>query len=109
MSEDLPILDSCEGCGACCYTVSVPPFRIDSVCNEPEQRQVPAALIEEFLPRWEVRLFVEESPCLWFDTQSLRCRHYHLRPQACRDFEINSPSCIEVRHQFNHGKEPNSR
>lgn len=94
-----PVLNSCDGCGACCRTVSVPPFRIDHLVNEPFERNVPKELIDGFLPAWEVRLFVTESPCLWFDEATLRCRHYELRPQACRDFELNSPSCIAVRQQ----------
>jgi len=97
VSASLPILESCDGCGACCRTVSVPPFRIDHVVDEPHERQVPQDLIEEFLPAWHVRLFVEASPCLWFDEATRLCRHYELRPQACRDFERNSPSCCEVR------------
>jgi len=100
VTNPLPILSSCEGCGACCRTVGVPPFRIDYLVNEPQARHVPQPLIDEFLPAWEVRLYVTESPCLWFDSLTARCRHYDLRPQACRDFELNSPSCVEVRKEY---------
>jgi Fe-S-cluster containining protein len=100
---ELPVLRTCDGCGACCRTVSVPPFRIDPDVNEPVLKGVPQTLIDEFLPAWRVRLHVSDSPCLWFDEQSLRCRHYELRPDACREFEINSPSCEAVRREFRVG------
>lgn len=96
----LPVLDSCEGCGACCRTVSVPPFRIDHLVDELTEKQIPASLREEILPWWEVRLQVTGGPCLWFDERTLRCRHYDLRPDACRDFELNSPSCSAVRQEY---------
>jgi len=100
MSQALPVLSSCEGCGACCHTVGVPPFRIDRLVNEPIQKQVPDQLLQELLPAWEVRLLVSASPCLWYDPATARCRHYAIRPDACRDFERNSPSCAAARQEF---------
>lgn len=97
---DLPLLQNCEGCGACCHTVSAPPFRIDHEVDEPRAKGVPQALIDEFLPAWRVRLVSTAAPCVWYDETTRRCRHYDLRPDACRDFELNSPSCIAVRRQF---------
>ncbi len=32
-------------------------------------------------------------PCVWLNLETLRCNHYELRPQACRDFEISSDLC----------------
>jgi Fe-S-cluster containining protein len=40
-----------------------------------------------------------EMPCLWFDEETGRCRHYEHRPTACRDFEPGSLSCVEHREQ----------
>ncbi|WP_437224462.1 YkgJ family cysteine cluster protein [Planctomicrobium sp. SH661] len=104
MNAPLPMLESCEGCGACCRTISAPPFRIDHTVNEPRERGVPQDLIDEFLPTWEVRFqVITDRPCLWFDEETLRCRHYDIRPSACREFELNSPSCIGVRHEYGPG------
>lgn len=101
MTNPLPVLESCDDCGACCRTVSVPPFRIDHTVNEPEEKGAPEGLLEELLPAWELRLYVSAGTCLWFDEQTLRCRHYDLRPDAGREFEINSPSCLAVRVEAN--------
>ena len=32
-------------------------------------------------------------PCVWLDPETRLCRYYDLRPQACRDFQINSDLC----------------
>lgn len=92
------LLTNCDGCGACCRHMIVPPFRDR---NEPRSKHVPDTLITELLPLWEVRLHLPEQPCLWFDSESARCRHYELRPDACREFEINSPSCLACREKWN--------
>ncbi|SFI08825.1 YkgJ family cysteine cluster protein [Planctomicrobium piriforme] len=97
MPKPLPVLSSCDGCGACCQTVSAPPFRIDHLVNEPQAKGVPIELVEEFMTTWYVRLQITESPCMWFDSEARKCRHYDIRPDACREFEINSPSCHAVR------------
>ncbi|WP_437192693.1 YkgJ family cysteine cluster protein [Planctomicrobium sp. SH527] len=100
MKKKLPALDSCDGCGACCHTVSAPPYQIDHVRNEPAEKGVPQALLLDILPAWEIRLLVDHSPCPWFDAANRQCQHYEIRPDACRDFEINSPSCHAVREQW---------
>lgn len=96
MSE-LPVLEDCTGCGDCCRHVIVPPFRS---IDEAERKGVPQALIEQIRSTWEVRLHLPESPCLWFDAPTARCLHYRFRPDACREFEINSPSCFACREQW---------
>jgi Fe-S-cluster containining protein len=106
MNSSLPVLECCDGCGACCRTVTFPPFRIDASVNEALESGVPQHLLEEFLPYWSVRFSLDASHCLWFDEQTRRCRHYELRPQACREFEINSRSCQAVRTEFASGVAP---
>ena len=100
MSRNLPVIETCDGCGACCLTVSAPPFQIDYVRNELTEKQVPPELQKTLLPAWEVRLHVTDGPCLWYDEQTQRCGHYDLRPDTCRAFEINSPSCRAVREEY---------
>ncbi len=96
----LPIIESCAGCGACCRQTTLPPFVINRTRNEARERNVPRPLLDELLTLWSARLDLPESPCLWFDEESGLCRHYDLRPQACRDFERSSPSCHAVRTKF---------
>ncbi|MFO0908968.1 MAG: YkgJ family cysteine cluster protein [Isosphaeraceae bacterium] len=103
----LPLIESCEGCGACCRVVGVPPFlrRFDAEGEErwealrrdrprlvEELENHERALRSEGLPR-------EGRPCLWFDAEILGCRHYDWRPQACREFAINSVDCHDARRR----------
>ena len=50
MTSDLPILESCDGCGACCLEQSSPPGYLLLICNpdysefEPENAARLAAL-----------------------------------------------------------------
>ena len=38
-----------------------------------------------------------QESCVWLDRVTGKCKHYEYRPQACRDFELASPSCLEAR------------
>jgi Fe-S-cluster containining protein len=96
----LPLLTTCDGCGACCRHMVAPPYVITRLRDESREKGVPDDLRAEFLPRWESRFYVPESPCCWYDERTARCRHYELRPDACRDFELGSPSCHATRQQW---------
>lgn len=97
---ELPLLTTCDDCGACCRHMIVPPFVLSGGRNEAAEKGVPPQLLAELWPHWQVRLLLPESPCLWFDAATARCRHYDLRPDACRNFEINSPSCHASRAKW---------
>jgi len=92
---ELPVVETCEGCGACCQLVPVPPF----LDGEMEQRKVPDELKDEIIGFWRIRFQIPEANCMWYDEETAACRHYEWRPQACRDFEIDSPSCHACRDQ----------
>lgn len=102
--EDLTVIESCGDCGACCMVVPVPPFVMQSGTHEALIRQVPAPLLNEVLAVWEYRLYMPEAPCLWFDPTRKGCRHYEFRPQACRDFELNSRVCHATREYLGIGE-----
>jgi Fe-S-cluster containining protein len=36
-------------------------------------------------------------PCIWYDPETRRCRHYEHRPAVCRRFEIASDGCNQWR------------
>ncbi len=38
-----------------------------------------------------------DRPCVWLDLQTMRCKHYEHRPQACRDYAIGSVDCFRAR------------
>jgi Fe-S-cluster containining protein len=39
------------------------------------------------------------TPCLWFDGETRRCRHYDVRPRACRAFAIGGVDCHDARRR----------
>lgn len=99
-NQDLPVIESCDGCGVCCMQTVAPPFTLRDGVHEAEIRQVPQHLIDEIMPTWELRFQLTERPCLWFDETTRSCRHYEFRPQACRDFELDSTICHLIRDRW---------
>lgn len=67
----------------------IPPFEP----GEEVARDVPETLLEVVRQRIEADQQFDLLPCVWLNPESRRCNHYDLRPQACRDFEINSQLC----------------
>ena len=89
LMTELRILESCDRCAACCMRTPIPPFQPgeEAVLDVPDEWLVPVR--ERII---EGRQF-DLVPCVWLNTDTLLCRHYDLRPQACRDFQINSDLC----------------
>jgi Fe-S-cluster containining protein len=64
------------------------------------------------LPDWleaELRADVERfkregwpigKPCMWYDAETRRCKHYEYRPETCRDFEVGETACLNWRRTF---------
>jgi Fe-S-cluster containining protein len=106
-SERLPIISSCDGCGACCLVVTAPPFyhvfgELGEEAWDRLARERPAILAElqaDYQARRASGGPFFGTPCLWFDAQSRRCRHYDYRPLACREFEIGGPDCCDARRR----------
>lgn len=108
MPPPLPIVESCENCGACCQSLPAPPYK---VLMTTEGRLVPAprgvaADVERLLAAppdaLEVRRVRIESgqnhgPCCWLDPVTRGCRWYEFRPEVCRVFERGSEDCLAVR------------
>jgi Fe-S-cluster containining protein len=83
----------CAGCGACCFTVGIPPFYRDG----DEWKDLPEALrrdIEEFPIEANS---LPTQPCIWLDLETLLCRHYQIRPQHCREFSVDGDGCRRYR------------
>ena len=107
MTPDLHVIDSCDGCGACCLVVTSPPFvrEFDEHGEEAWERlkRDRPDLVDELLDEQRARRSRGEpsygSPCLWFDSASRRCRHYELRPVACRRFEVGGEDCLDARRR----------
>jgi Fe-S-cluster containining protein len=106
-SKSLPIIDSCDGCGACCEVVTSPPFyRVFDEDGEDAWERLkwerPDLLAELLAAERARRLNGEPShgtPCLWYETITRRCRHYEDRPRACQAFSIGSDDCRDARRR----------
>src|SRR5579859_2534251 len=94
--KSLPIIESCDGCGACCLVVSRPPFyRVFDEFGEEAwerlKRERPDLLVE-FAADSKMRKQnggpYYGTPCFWFDAETRRCRNYEYRPLACREFPL---------------------
>ena len=85
----LPVIESCDDCGACCMKTPVPPFEPgeEAVWDVTDVQRKP---IEE---RVAADQHFDDLPCVWFDLNTRRCLHYEQRPEACRRFEIGSDLC----------------
>jgi Fe-S-cluster containining protein len=107
MLRELPVISSCEGCGACCRVVTLPPFR--RVFGEEGEEAWERLkwdrpdLRAEFLTVERARKANGEpsfgSACLWLDVESGRCLHYDLRPRACREFALGGVDCVDARRR----------
>ena len=97
-ATDIP---SCDGCGACCMKIGVPPFDESEGTLDREDldfQVLPlelAAEVEQAFSRG-AESFVGK-PCIWFDSESRRCKHYEWRPVLCLEFEPGNPICLEDR------------
>lgn len=86
---NLPIIDTCDNCGACCMEMRSPPFLGDA---DPEFAALPGEMRVEIV-KHALGDAPYESPCLWLDLKTRKCMHYDLRPDICREFERGEEAC----------------
>lgn len=104
---NLPVIDSCDDCGACCQVVSRPPFRrvFDEEGEDAWERLKwdRPDLLDAFLADEQARIAnggpYYGTPCIWLDIPNGRCRHYEYRPRACREFEVGAQDCRDARRR----------
>jgi Fe-S-cluster containining protein len=105
--SSLRVIDSCDGCGACCRVVTHPPFRTDfGTAGEDawerlrwERPDLLAELIAEERARRASGRPDYGTPCTWYDAETGRCRHYDYRPRACREFAVGGVDCLDARRR----------
>ncbi len=103
----LAVIESCDGCGACCEVVTRPPFyRVFETFGEDAWERLKANrpdLLAELIADQRVRRAAggpyHGTPCIWFDQETRRCRNYEYRPLACREFEIGEYDCRDARRR----------
>lgn len=86
---NLPVIQSCNDCAACCMRTPIPPFQP----GEEAALGVPEELLLPVRQRVAADQHFDLLPCVWLNAETRLCRYYELRPQACRDFQINSDLC----------------
>ncbi len=105
--KTLPVIGSCDDCGACCQVVTLPPYyRVFDEGGEEAWERLRwerPDLLAEFLAAYKARRSggspLYGDPCLWFDPLTGRCRHYDHRPRACREFEVGGEDCRDARRR----------
>ncbi len=86
----LPTIASCDGCGACCTgQAALPIHLVNEHSGITPVRKLPGWLADE-LRALTKKYMAEEfppdgSPCIWYDAETKKCRHYNYRPELCRD------------------------
>jgi Fe-S-cluster containining protein len=97
--NELPVIESCDHCGACCMQVGHPPF------TDEERQHVPYELLAEIDEHVAQLEGAEDTrACIWLDLETKRCLHYEQRPHVCRDFERGSTACGLIRWRFGIGR-----
>src|SRR5688572_15193336 len=96
----LPLVESCDGCGACCMQQGHPPHTDDERELLPQELLTPIVDYVSTLTESDVG-----RPCQWLDLETRACLHYEHRPQICRDFERGSAMCGLLRWRYRVGYE----
>ena len=89
---ELPVIDNCDNCGACCMDAGLPPFIGEEIDFLPESIQVELA-------HYNMTDRGRNMPCVWLDCE-MNCSRYEYRPKFCRDYPVGSQSWRRVRCQY---------
>jgi uncharacterized protein len=106
-TQSLPVIESCDGCGVCCLVVTRPPFYhvfedMGEEAWDRLERQRPdlvAELHADYKARQAAGGPFYGTPCVWFDAETRKCRHYEYRPLACQMFEVGDEDCRDARRR----------
>lgn len=98
---NLPLIQSCEGCGACCMGMNSPPF---IGRDDPELLAAPLDVhksYEDGMVQRDRDGWPDFVPCFWLDLETRKCKHYEHRPEVCRDaLVINDDGCRHWREEY---------
>lgn len=113
---ELPVLENCDDCGACCMEQGSPPgylmivtgkYNVNdgSIGEDDLSRFIltpydAKRAIYDYLDDLEDEKKTGEEPCCWLDLKTKKCRWHEHRPEICRDFEINSEACHGWRDDY---------
>ena len=111
--EELPVIASCDGCGACCREQCSPPMYLaylcwpDSMLRDADEedlerfRNLPEDALQSLEAYRDQESHPDGKPCIWFDEESRQCKHYGHRPEICRTgLERNDEGCRRWREAY---------
>jgi len=89
-------MNKCLSCGLCCHHAIVPPFTEEELKELDPVLSDPIIRFREHRINPDVHLNDQTGTriCSWFVDG--RCSHYELRPQECRDFEVDGEHCRQL-------------
>ena len=106
----LPVIDSCDGCGACCQEQCSPPGYTtvlaghwddeDDIDRVRDLSSEARSSLDEYVERLRRNETTDHDPCCWYDSETKGCKFYDERPSICRDFERSTWACHEWRRTY---------
>ena len=64
---------------------------------DPAYLELPPHLVAELAEYRAGPRYGEAEPCVWLDQETMRCKHYAYRPTICREFQVGSDACWDMR------------
>ncbi len=111
--KTLPLVKSCDDCGACCTGQCALPIHLvnEHAGIEPVSPLPPelADELRETVARFQRDGWPDDgSPCIWYDAEKRQCKHYEHRPELCRDeVKVGDTACLKWRKAV--GIDPNPK
>lgn len=108
LSKQLPVIESCQGCGVCCMHMGYPAFMdpVEGSYDTDYWQSMPddvrdelVACMADYKRPADGEL---DGPCFWFDHETRQCKHHEHRPRVCRDFTIGEAGCRNWRWHYRH-------
>ena len=88
---------TCNGCGVCCMHMGSPPFIPSEESRLPPEIKASLDAVRETQRLQYQTHGTDYTPCGWFDMETRQCRHHEHRPDVCREFEVGSEYCRNMR------------
>jgi Fe-S-cluster containining protein len=79
------------------HVVVMPQIATDEDSKLPDAIKTSLAAVRETRRLQYQAHGTDYTPCGWFDMESRQCRHHVHRPDVCREFEIGSEYCRNMR------------